>query len=127
MNQQPGTQLPTTARETIAAALDDYWITTPADATFHTSHAAEQIETYLNGYGWTIQPITPRKPTVPTPPPVREIAVTLLLAALTAASAVAAALRHDRWWTIAGALVTLVLAREAIHDIRDRRRGRAAR
>lgn len=49
-------------QQTIATALADYWTTADPARPFDINEAADQIETYLTGHGYTITPDTKAHP-----------------------------------------------------------------
>ncbi|MFJ6298569.1 hypothetical protein ACIQJX_35110 [Streptomyces griseoviridis] len=115
MTYDPTGPAPATPGDVIAAALDDYWITTPLGDTFSTTEAATRVADYLTGYGWTITRTVP----VPTRASLYGLAV-LILACLVATIITAAA---GHWiWASAAALGGLLLAAELHTDARHRAR-----
>lgn len=110
-------------RQVVAAALEDWRITTDPLAPFNPADVAEQVDLYLHSSGYTITPDT-RKHPMPTR---RSIAAVTLITLLCAASAVFTAHRHEWGWAAIGALATTLLTREILRDLTDRRHGRDAR
>lgn len=110
-------------QKVIAAALEDWWITTDPMKPFEPADVAVRVDEYLAGSGFTIAPNL-RKHRMPTR---RTIAGAALIALLCAASATYAAARGEWWWAAMGALATALLTRECTRDLADRRRGRGAR
>lgn len=104
-------------RAVVAAALEDWWITTDPLEPFAPADVAVRIDEYLRSSGFTIAPDlrTNRMPTR------RAIACTTLIALVVASSAIAAAWRGDWWWAALGALAAALLARESVRDLADRR------
>ena len=101
-----------TPRETIAAALDDWWITTDPAAQFHAPDVAAHVHGYLAEFGYTVQP-------APHPTRSHAASTTALLIALTTAIATAYAAAHTQWWASGlGALASLFLTREGLRDLR---------
>ncbi|PZG77292.1 hypothetical protein C1I97_36930 [Streptomyces sp. NTH33] len=111
-------------RQVVAAALEDWWLTTDPTAPFDYDQVADHVELHLVSSGYRISHDTRRTSPVPT---VRAIATVALLGTATTASTVYTALHSNWWWTALGALATALLTREAIRDLTDRHRGRSAR
>ncbi|MEV6544415.1 hypothetical protein [Streptomyces sp. NPDC051665] len=116
---------PPTPRETIAAALDDYWLTTDPSGPFNTTQAATQIDRYLNGFGYTITTTTAAELAAPRctcPPPSRaNVAVTVLLALACLTGALASWIRGEQGWAFAAIIGATALASEAGDNLRLRR------
>jgi len=110
-------------RAIVAAALEDWWITTDPLEPFTPDDVADQVDLYLHSSGYRITPDT-RKTRMPTRRTIATAAVIALICATSTAFAVA---RGDWWWAAIGALATLLLTRETIRDLADRRHGRNAR
>ncbi|MET8826551.1 hypothetical protein ABZX40_36465 [Streptomyces sp. NPDC004610] len=114
-------------RKIIAAALDDWWLTTDPSRPPDTTDAAETVEMYLLSSGYRITPDTRKAPhTMPVPSRGTVIGAGAL-ALLCAITAVLAALRGDTAWATLGTIGAALLTYETARDARDRRRGRAAR
>lgn len=111
-------------RAVVEGALDDWWLATDPAEPFNTPAVAEHIEMHLVSSGYAIVPNTPRNRPVPTR---RAIATATVMALICTASVIFAALQGDWGWASAGALATLLLTREGLRDIHDRRNGRTAR
>jgi hypothetical protein len=114
---------PPTLRESIAAALDDWWITTDPVAPFHAPAVADLVDSYLTGLGYTIHTDTPRNP-VPARPGRREITFSVL-SGLTAAATIQAAYNGHWWWITSAvlAVVAVVFFVTAVRaDTRDEQR-----
>jgi len=107
-------------RAVIQTALEDWWLNTDLSKPFEPHDVATQVDTYLTHSGYTITPDNPRTP-MPTR---RAITGTVLVALLCAASTTGTAIRHEWGWTMAGALITGFLTREATRAINDRRQNR---
>jgi alkanesulfonate monooxygenase SsuD/methylene tetrahydromethanopterin reductase-like flavin-dependent oxidoreductase (luciferase family) len=105
-------------RDIVAAALDDWWITTDPQAPFHPHELADRIESYLRGSGYAIGPDLP----TPQPPTRRETAEIAVLAGICALAAALAAALGDWWWCAAGTLGAAALTNTARRDITTRRR-----
>lgn len=116
-NPQPGHQ------HVIEAALDEWWTTTDPAKPFHIPAVAEHIETHLTHAGYRITPTTPRTP-MPTR---RDITIAALLALVCTGSVYLAARHGDLWWAAIGTIPAVLLTREAIRDLTDRRNHRNAR
>ncbi|WP_405994983.1 hypothetical protein [Streptomyces sp. NBC_00986] len=116
--------LPATPREAIAAALDAYWITTPPGEDIYWTVAAEQIDDYLTGCGWTIT--TTAAAAVPhctCPPPSRaNVAVTALLALACLTACLGAWIRGEETWAFIALIGATALANEAADNLRLRTR-----
>lgn len=117
------TQHPPRHRRIITTALEDWWITTDPLQPFTPDDVAEQVEMYLTTSGYLITPNIPRN-RMPTR---RAIAAVSLVALAVIASTVGAALNGEWGWSALGFVVTVLLTREGVRDISDRRRGRSAR
>lgn len=113
----------TTARRVVEDALWDWWITTDPLKPFAPDDVAVRIDEYLRGSGFTIAPDLNRN-RMPTR---RAIAATTLVALAVITSTIGAALRDEWGWAALGFAVTVLLTREGVRDISDRRRGRTAR
>lgn len=106
----------------VAAALDDWWITTDPARPFDAPDVAAHVDTYLADFGYRIRPTTQTGRPVPTRiPSLGDVifGAVLVLAAVLAATQ--AAFRGHLWWAVAGYVLVLVLARDTAGDIRDRR------
>jgi hypothetical protein len=118
---------PPTPRETIAAALDDYWITTDPAAPFNTTQAATMIDRYLNGYGYTITTTAAATataaPRCTCPPPSRAtVAFTGLLALACLAGCLASWIRGEQTWAFAALVGATALTNETADNLRLRTR-----
>ena len=111
MNQHPDTH--PAHRQVVAAALEDWWLTTDPREPFHAPDVADHVETYLLSSGYTITPDAPA-------PSWAAIAFNTALALVAALAAVV--FLHDRIWLWAIACIALAagLAREIHLDITDR-------
>lgn len=118
MNQQPPRH-----RRIIAAALEDWWITTDPVQPFEPADVADQVDLYLISSGYRIHPDIPRNEM----PRLRAIITVAIVTVIVIASTIGAAIRGEWEWAALGAVVTVLLARECIRDLSDRRRGRPAR
>ncbi|QQM44987.1 hypothetical protein [Streptomyces liliifuscus] len=110
-------------RDVIEAALDDWWLHTDPCEPFHAPAVAEQVETYLLSSGYVIAPDT-RKTAMPRR---RDIATLIVLTLACALTAVLAVIVNSWVWGCIGAAGALLLAHQAVTDIRDRRRARNPR
>ena len=91
-----------TPRETIAAALDDWWITTDPAAQFHATDVAAHVDGYLAEFGYTIHP-APGRP--------RPLHIAFgILSGLTAASTIQAAYQGNWWWITSAILAIAAVA-----------------
>jgi hypothetical protein len=118
--QQPG------HRRIIAAALEDWWITTDPVEPFAPDRVADQVDLYLISSGYHISPDT-RRTTMPSRLPTRgDIASGIVLAVLAAIATIQAAVLGHEWWALIGGVLTVVLIRDTAGDIRDRRDARRA-
>lgn len=124
---------PPTPRETIAAALDDYWITTDPTGPFNTTQAAQHIDNYLHGYGYTIT-TTPQASMAAAaayatanrctcPPPSRaNITLTALLALTCLTACLAAWIRGEQTWAFFALIGATALTNETADNLRLRTR-----
>jgi hypothetical protein len=109
-------------RTVIAAALDDWWITTDPAEPFHAPAVADHVDTYLAGLGYQIRPTSQTgKPMITRVPSRGDIAFGIVLSLLSVLAATQAAFRNHFWWAVVGYVLTLILARDTAGDIRDRR------
>jgi hypothetical protein len=117
---------PPTPRETIAAALDDYWITTDPSGPFNTTVAATQIDRYLNGFGYTITTTAAAALAAPRctcPPPSRaSIAFTALLALACLVGCLASWIRGEEAWAFGAIVGATALTNETADNLRLRTR-----
>ncbi|MFJ9381909.1 hypothetical protein [Streptomyces sp. NPDC101455] len=126
--------LPATPQDAIAAALDDYWITTDPAGPFNTTQAAHHIDTSLTGYGYTITTTTPAAAMAHAaayaaanrctcPPPSRaNIALTALLALTCLTACLAAWIRGEQTWAFTALIGATALANETADNLRLRTR-----
>lgn len=115
--------LPTTPQDAIAAALDDYWITTDPADTFHTTEAAQHIDASLTGYGYTITTLAAAAaPRCTCPTPSRAaVAFTALLTLACLLGCLGAWIRGEQTWAFAAIVGATALANEAADNLRLRR------
>ncbi|MFJ5156350.1 hypothetical protein ACIQCF_33280 [Streptomyces sp. NPDC088353] len=118
------TPTPPDHRQTIAAALEDWWLTTDPAAPFDHDQVAEHVDHHLTATGYHI---TTRTTPVqnPTPPPGPSRAAIAFDAFLTLAclTGMLTALTHRDWgWAWAGALGTCVLGHELLLGLTARHR-----
>lgn len=120
---------PPTPRETIAAALDDYWITTDPSGPFNTTQAAHHIDATLTDYGYTITPTTAAAVVAVNrctcPPPSRAtVAFTGLLALACLVGCLASLIRGEHGWAFTAIVGAAALTKETADALRTRRAGR---
>ncbi|MFJ9381866.1 hypothetical protein [Streptomyces sp. NPDC101455] len=126
--------LPVTPQDAIAAALDDYWITSDPAGPFNTTQAAHHIDASLTGYGYTIT-TTPAvatataaatvvtAPRCTCPPPSRaNIALTALLALTCLTACLAAWIRGEHTWAFTALIGATALTNKAADNLRLRTR-----
>ncbi|MFE2046697.1 hypothetical protein ACFXAZ_38460 [Streptomyces sp. NPDC059477] len=119
---------PAGPQQTIAAALDSWWLTADPTQRPDTADAAETIEFYLASSGYRITPDTRKaRHRMPARPSLRAIVFPTVLTLALTVSAILAVHRGDWAWAAAMTVLTVLPGREAARDIRDRRKGRAAR
>ncbi|MET7679373.1 hypothetical protein [Streptomyces sp. NPDC005423] len=112
-----------TPQEAIAAALDDYWITTDPAGPFHTTEAAEHIDHSLHGYGYAITTLAAaaaRRCTCP-PPSRANVAFTALLALACFFAGLACLAHGGIGWAVTALVGAAALAHETTTDHRTRR------
>lgn len=114
---------PVTPQDAIAAALDDYWITSDPAGPFHTTQAAQHIDASLTGYGYTITTLAAASaPRCTCPTPSRaSIAFTGLLALACLLGSLASWIRGEQTWAFAALVVATAFANEAGDNLRLRR------
>lgn len=118
--------LPATPQDAIAAALDDYWITTDPAGPFHTTQAAHHIDTTLTDYGYTITTTTAAAVAAVNnctcPPPSRAaVAFTALLALACLLGCLACLIRGQLGWAVTALIGAGALANETAANLRLRR------
>lgn len=115
--------LPATPQDAIAAALDDYWITSDPAGPFHTTEAAHHIDASLTGYGYTITTLAAAAaPRCTCPPPSRaSIAFTALLALACLLGCLASWIRGEQGWAFAAIVGATALTNETADNLRTRR------
>jgi uncharacterized membrane protein (UPF0136 family) len=97
----------------MAAALDDWWITTDPIQPFHAPAVARHLDSYLASYGYTIA--------LTRPAPSRTSIAGNLLLGTACAIAAALAAHHSAWgWALTGTVVTTLLIHEAVRDFTGR-------
>ncbi|MGC5034126.1 hypothetical protein ACPXCS_06145 [Streptomyces sp. DT190] len=109
-------------QKVIAAALEDWWITTDPAAPFEPATVAETVEHYLLSSGYYIAPDT-GIPTMhaPAPPSRGTVAFTVFLVlALTTGGLVSLA-RHEWPWALAGAVGAVLFSWEVADELAERR------
>lgn len=108
----------------IAAALDDWWITTDPAQPFHAPDVAAHLETYLAHFGYHIHPTDPARNTPaaqPHPGPSRtHITFTVFLTLACLAGAIGAAAHHAWGVTVAGGIGAGVFAVECTKELAER-------
>ncbi|MFJ9895264.1 hypothetical protein ACIQPR_18305 [Streptomyces sp. NPDC091280] len=117
---------PVTPQDAIAAALDNYWITSDPGGPFHTTQAAEHIEASLTGYGYavtTLAAAAARRCTCP-PPSRGSIAFTALLALVCLLACLACLLNGEPGWAVSALIGAGALAHETATNLRTRRNTR---
>lgn len=126
---------PVTPLDAIAAALDDYWITSDPASPFHTTQAAQHIDDNLTGYGYTIT-TTPAAALAAAaayaaanrctcPPPSRaNITVTSLLALTCTLACLGAFLSGEQGWAFAAIVGAAAFTNETADSLRIRRADR---
>lgn len=115
--------LPSTPQDAIAAALDDYWITSDPAGPFHTTEAAHHIDASLTGYGYTITTLAAAAaPRCTCPTPSRAaVAVTALLSLACLTACLGAWISGEQEWAFIALVGAGALANEATADLRTRR------
>lgn len=116
--------LPVTPQDAIAAALDNYWITTDPSGPFHTTEAAAQIEASLTGYGYTVTTLTAaaaRRCTCP-PPSRGTVTFTGLLTLVCLIAGLACLTRGPLDWAPAALIGAAAFAKETVDALRTRAR-----
>jgi hypothetical protein len=115
--------LPATAQDAIAAALDDYWITSDPAGPFHTTEAAHHIDASLTGYGYTITTLAAAAaPRCTCQPPSRAaVAFTALLALACLLGCLTCLTRGELGWAVTALLGAGALAGETATNLRARR------
>ncbi|WP_031104306.1 hypothetical protein [Streptomyces sp. NRRL S-146] len=109
-------------QKVIAAALEDWWITTDPLEPFDPDTVADRVELYLLTSGYYIAPDTGIPPMhTPAPPSRTSVAITTLLALACLAGGLAS-MAHDNWfWAIAGASGAFMLSLEVRDELAERR------
>ncbi|MBK3575116.1 hypothetical protein JHN63_15105 [Streptomyces sp. MBT65] len=115
--------LPATPQDAIAAALDDYWITSDPAGPFHTTEAAQHVDASLTGYGYTITTLTAAAaPRCTCPTPSRaNITVTALLALACLLGCLASLARGELGWAAIAFFGAAALANETAASLHTRR------
>ncbi|GGZ80407.1 hypothetical protein ACFOOM_07700 [Streptomyces echinoruber] len=110
-------------RSVVAAALEDWWLTTDPAEPFDPDDLADHVDTYLASSGYLIAPdITPNRM------PLRSVIIAdVLITLFTLAATLGAARQHQWGWTALGTVVTAALARTCIRDLAHRHRTRGQR
>lgn len=111
-------------QKVIAAALEDWWITTDPLEPFDPTTVADRVELYLVTAGYCIAPDTrsPRMPAIP-PPSRTHIAVLLLLTIVFLALTGISLLTEHWGWAIPLTLATALTAWATTDADTERRRG----
>jgi hypothetical protein len=119
----PRDQIPAADEPTVlmAAALDDWWITTDPLTQFHAPAVARHVDDYLAHHGYAIAQTTPAAPS-------RLSIVTGLFIAAMAALAAAFAAHMGLWvWATVAAVATTLISHETVTDFLARRNARKHR
>ncbi|MGW5123000.1 hypothetical protein ACWEQ7_02865 [Streptomyces sp. NPDC004069] len=117
------TPTPPGHRHVIAAALEDWWLTTDPAAPFDHAQVADHIDHQLTATGYHI---TTRTTPVqnPTPPPAGPSRVTLAVDAFLTLACLTGTLialaRHDWWWAWVGGVGACLLGYELLLGITAR-------
>lgn len=113
-------------RQIVATALADYWTTADPARPFDVNEAADQVDTYLVGYGYNI---TPERTTMPThrprPTGPGAAALTTCLTLVCLAGGILALTREDWGWFVTAFVGACLLGYEAAQDIADHRHNRS--
>ncbi|XUL91020.1 hypothetical protein ACQ86D_33965 [Streptomyces galilaeus] len=116
---------PDTPQDAIAAALDDYWITSDPSSSFNTTEAAEHVDASLTGYGYTITTAAGAARRCTCPPPSRAtVTVTGLLALACLLACLACFLNGEQGWAFVAIIGAAALTNETADHLRTRRASR---
>lgn len=109
-------------QKVIAAALEDWWITTDPAAPFEPADVAESVEQYLLSSGYYIAPDT-GIPAMRTPasPSRGTVAFTVFLVLTLTAGGLVSLARHEWLWALAGAVGAVLFTWEVADELAERR------
>ncbi|WP_329597779.1 hypothetical protein OIE43_18905 [Streptomyces pseudovenezuelae] len=111
-------------RQVIATALWDWWTTADPAAPFDPDQAANQIDTYLTGHGYTIRPTVRTAPRATLRETARAAALTAFLALACLAGSVITLATEDWGWFVASIAGACLLGYECTQDLAAHRHNR---
>jgi hypothetical protein len=116
--------LPSTPQDAIAAALDEYWITSDPSGPFHTTEAAHHIDASLTGYGYTITTLAAATRCNCPPPSRANITLTSFLTLVCLLASLVSWIGDEHAWAFVAIVGATVLFNETADNLRLRRASR---